>query len=76
MFLQALFQYNDRRDLWSSNIRFGILSDANTGLFIVYKTSAISMICLAEDSDKLTVSAGVLSRSNTVMYLTFFDRDL
>ena len=36
MFLQALFQYNDRRDLWSSNIRFGVLSDANTGLFIVY----------------------------------------
>ena len=36
MFLQALVQYNDRADLWSSNIRFAILSDANTGLFIVY----------------------------------------
>ena len=36
MFLQALVQYNDRADLWSSNIRFVILSDANTGLFIVY----------------------------------------
>ena len=36
MFFQALFQYNDRRDLWSSNLRFGLLSDANTGLFIVY----------------------------------------
>ena len=36
MFLQALVQYNDRADLWSSNIRFGLLSDANTGLFIVY----------------------------------------
>ena len=35
-FLQALLQYNDRQDLWSSNIRFGLLSDANTGLFIVY----------------------------------------
>ena len=36
MFLQALVQYNDRADLWSSNIRFGLLSDANTGLFVVY----------------------------------------
>jgi hypothetical protein len=36
MFLQALVQYNDRSELWSSNIRFGLLSDANTGLFIVY----------------------------------------
>ena len=36
MFLQALVQYNDGDDLWSSNIRFGLLSDANTGLFVVY----------------------------------------
>ena len=36
MFLQALVQYNDRADLWSSNVRFGLLSDANTGLFVVY----------------------------------------
>ena len=36
MFVQALFQYNDRDELWSSNVRFAILSAANTGLFIVY----------------------------------------
>ena len=36
MFFQALVQYNDRDDLWSSNLRFGLLSDANTGLFVVY----------------------------------------
>ena len=36
MFVQALVQYNDRADLWTSNIRFALLSDANTGLFIVY----------------------------------------
>ena len=36
MFVQALVQYNDRAELWSSNARFGLLSDANTGLFIVY----------------------------------------
>ena len=36
MFLQALVQYNTRASLWSSNLRFGLLSDANTGLFIAY----------------------------------------
>ena len=36
VFLQALLQYNDRADLWSSNVRLGLLSDANTGLFVVY----------------------------------------
>jgi hypothetical protein len=35
-FVQALVQYNDRDDLWSSNIRFGLLQAANTGLFVVY----------------------------------------
>ena len=36
LFVQVLVQYNDRADVWSSNVRFGLLSDANTGLFIVY----------------------------------------
>ena len=36
LFLQALLQYNDRADLWSSNLRFAVLSQANTGLFVVY----------------------------------------
>jgi hypothetical protein len=35
-FVQGLFQYNDRGDLWSMNVRFGWLQDANTGLFVVY----------------------------------------
>ena len=39
MFLQALVQYNDRADLWSSNIRFAILSAANTGLYVVYNNT-------------------------------------
>ena len=34
--LQALVQYNDVADLWSSNIRFSWLKAANTGLFVVY----------------------------------------
>jgi hypothetical protein len=36
IYLQALVQYNDRADLWSSNVRFGWLNEANTGLFVVY----------------------------------------
>lgn len=39
VFLQALVQYNDRDDVWSSNFRFGWLQQANTGLFIVYTDS-------------------------------------
>ena len=35
-FFQALVQYNDAADLWSANLRVGLLGQANTGLFIVY----------------------------------------
>ncbi len=36
IFAQALIQYNSVIDQWTSNIRFGWLHDANTGLFLVY----------------------------------------
>ena len=36
IYVQALVQYNDRANLWSSNVRFGWLNQANTGLFVVY----------------------------------------
>ncbi len=36
VYAQALVQYNDRAQAWSSNLRFGWLRDANTGLFVVY----------------------------------------
>ena len=36
VFIQALMQHNDSAQLWSSNLRFGWLQDANTGLFVVY----------------------------------------
>ena len=36
VFAQGLLQYNDSADLWSVNLRFGWLQDANTGLFLVY----------------------------------------
>ena len=36
VYTQALIQYNDRAEVWTSNLRFGWLRDANTGLFVVY----------------------------------------
>lgn len=38
LYLQALGQYNDQSELWSMNVRFGWLQQANTGLFIVYNS--------------------------------------
>jgi hypothetical protein len=34
--LQSFIQYNSEFELWSLNIRFSILEQANTGLFVVY----------------------------------------
>ena len=36
LFAQALVQHNDSANLWSANLRFGLLHQTNTGLFIVY----------------------------------------
>ena len=36
MYLQSLVQYNDQTENFSSNIRFGWLNTAGTGLYIVY----------------------------------------
>ena len=35
MFLQSLIQYNNVSNLLSVNARFGLLKNANTGLFVV-----------------------------------------
>jgi hypothetical protein len=50
-------------DLWSSNIRFAVLSDANTGLFLVYN-----------DTQGLGFERSIgLGRSLTVKYSQLFD---
>ena len=36
MLLQALVQYNDERELLSTNLRFSLLRTARSGLFVVY----------------------------------------
>ena len=61
MFVQALVQYNDRADLWSSNLRFGWLSDANTGLFVVYNdTQGIGDVILSGAGRSLTFKYSLL----------------
>ena len=63
LFAQALVQYNDSADLWSANLRFGLLQQANTGLFIVYNdTRGLH--------DTIPVGAG---RSLILKYSQLFD---
>tara|TARA_B100001167_G_scaffold178538_1_gene133653 strand:+ start:160 stop:1665 length:1506 start_codon:yes stop_codon:yes gene_type:complete len=63
VFVQSLLQYNDKADLWSSNLRLGILGQANTGLFLVYN-----------DTHGLgSVTPEVAGRSLTLKYSHFFD---
>ena len=69
LFLQALVQYNDRADLWSSNVRFGLLSDANTGLFIVYN----DIQGLATLDPHIDVEEAVFGRTLTLKYSYLFD---
>ena len=63
VFVQALVQYNDLDDLWSSNVRFGLLSDANTGLFIVYND-------IQGLGRRIPIGAG---RTLTIKYSHLFD---
>ncbi len=36
VFVQSLIQYNDRAQLWSTNLRFGWFQKGSSGLFLVY----------------------------------------
>jgi len=57
--LQSFIQYNSEADLWSLNIRFNLLEQANTGLFIVY--------------NDVYRGGEVSNRSLTVKYTHVFD---
>ena len=65
IYLQALLQYNDVIDNWSTNLRFGWLQAANTGLFVVYNENR------ATERDPLGI--GVRDRSLTIKYSRTFD---
>ena len=63
LYLQALVQYNDVIDNWSTNLRLGWLQTANTGLFVVYN----------ENRDPTSGGVGLRDRSFTVKYSRTFD---
>ena len=63
VFVQALVQYNDREDLWASNLRLAWLFRANTGLYVVYN----------EIRDIGRAGTGVPDRSLTVKFSYMFD---
>jgi hypothetical protein len=65
VYLQALVQYNDVIDNWSTNLRFGWLQAANTGLFVVYNEN--------RDTDRDPLGLGVRDRTFTVKYSHTFD---
>ena len=59
IFTQSLIQYNSVADLWSANIRFGLLQQANSGLFVVY--------------NELRGAEGVMNRSFNIKYSHVLD---
>ncbi len=61
-FLQGLFQYNDRFDQFTSNIRLALLRSSNTGLFFVYLERRAT-----------GAGAGLLNRAFIVKYTHLFD---
>ena len=63
IYTQALLQYNDRQDIWSTNLRFGWLQSANSGFFIV----------LNDTQDLLNQSTRTYGRSLVVKYSHLFD---
>ncbi len=65
LYVQALVQRNDVVDAWSTNLRFGWLQDANTGLFLVYNEN--------RDSERDPLGIGLRDHSFTVKYSHTFD---
>ena len=65
VYVQALLQYNDVIDNWSTNLRFGWLHAANTGLFVVYNEN--------RDTERDPLGLGVRDRSFTIKYSHTFD---
>jgi hypothetical protein len=63
LYLQALVQYNDLIDNWSTNLRFGWLQAANSGFYLVYN----------ENRDPRDLGVGLRDRSVIVKYSHTFD---
>ncbi len=62
MFIQSFIQYNNVLNLLSVNTRFGLLNDANTGLFVVFN--------ILKDRD---IADDINSQQITIKYTHSFD---
>ena len=62
MFIQSFIQYNNVLNLLSVNTRFGLLNDANTGLFVVFN--------ILKDRD---IADDINSQQITIKYTNSFD---
>ncbi len=62
MFIQSFIQYNNVLNLLSVNTRFGLLNDANTGLFVVFN--------ILKDRD---IAEDINSQQITIKYTHSFD---
>ncbi len=60
VFLQSLTQYNNQAEIFAANVRFGWLSTANTGLFIVLNDG--------EQAESFTQWREPIARSVTLKY--------
>lgn len=70
IYLQALGQYNDQSELWSMNVRFGWLQQANTGLFVVYNSiNRLDSLTMADT----TFPGEPEHRGLTIKYAYLFD---
>ncbi len=63
LYVQALVQWNDVIDNWSTNLRLAWLQTANTGFFVVYN----------ENRDPTTGGVGLRDHSFTIKYSHMFD---
>ncbi|MGB7489487.1 MAG: hypothetical protein WBN62_04060, partial [Thermoanaerobaculia bacterium] len=63
IFVQGLLQYNDRADISVTNLRFGWLTRASAGLYLVYN----------EIRDIQGAGTGIAGRSLTLKYSHLFD---
>lgn len=67
IFVQSLIQYNDAADNWSTNLRFGWLNAAGTGLYLVYK-EARDLEAIDYGYERRVFAGGPLNRA---LYLKF-----
>ena len=72
VFIQSLIQYNDQADLWSANLRFGVLGQANTGLFLVYNDTR-GLDGLTPETAGRSLTPETVGRSLTLKYSHLFD---